>query len=277
MDFERALHSIREQFDCVEIHSLWNKTVEDLSDDEAAEAEALIRKYRIKVSCLSTTLFLMCPLYGEVEHLEKFSDDFLVFIGDLGEHTDRLKRCMELAAQFDTEYIRIFPFRLEGKIGKSYETVVSDMGEALSEAVVSAERGGKCLLLENCPHSYFPRGGMCFELVERIDSSKLMLLYDIGNSFTSDRRQIPDRFRQVSLEQEYEKIKSRVRHFHFKDYRKGADGFHHVAFGTGDIDYENLVAHIKRDGRSVTVSLEPEVEAADLDKSIFNFLAITGP
>ena len=35
MDFEEALFSVREQFEYVEIHSLWNKTVEDLSDDEA--------------------------------------------------------------------------------------------------------------------------------------------------------------------------------------------------------------------------------------------------
>jgi len=275
MDFEEALFSVRERFEYVEIHSLWNKTVEDLSDDEAGEVEALINKYRIKVSCLSTTLFLMCPLYGDVQSLEKFSEDFLVFIGDVGEHTERLRRCIELAVQFDTEYIRIFPFRLEGELDRDFETLISDIEHRLSDAVALAARGEKCLILENCPHSYLPKGNMSFELAANIDSRNLMLLYDIGNSFTSEHRHIPDRFGRASLGDEYETIKSMIRYVHIKDYEKTNGGFQHVAFGTGDIDYENLFTRIKRDGRDGFISLEPEVTASDLEKSITNFLKMT--
>ena len=272
MDFEEALQRIHEQFEYVEIHSLWNKTVEDLSDSEAGKVEALIGKYRVKVSCLSTTLFLMCPLFGDVASLKKFSDDFLVFTGDAVEHTERLRRCLELAGRFGTQYIRIFPFRLEGEDSGEFEELLMRMKESLSTALSLAEKDGKTLLLENCPHSYLPRGNMTHELSSSMGSRNLMLLYDIGNSFTSERQQVPDRFGSVPLTDEYEAIKSRIRHFHFKDYRKTGHGFRHVAFGAGDMDYADLSNRIKRDNLHAVVSLESEVRKRDVKKSISNFL-----
>jgi sugar phosphate isomerase/epimerase len=135
-----------------------------------------------------------------------------------------------------------------------------------------AERARRTLLLENCPHSYLPRGNMCFTLATAMGSKNLMLLYDVGNSFTSERRQIPDVFQRVSLMEEYDAIQSRVASLHFKDYRKTKSGFEHVAFGTGDIDYKNLAAHMKKQGYGGTVALEPEVSGDDLEASIRNFL-----
>jgi sugar phosphate isomerase/epimerase len=272
MDFERALHAVRGRFEYVEIHALWNKTVEDLSDDEAHKVEALIGKYRIGVSCLSTTLFLMCPLFGDVQALEKFSDHFPVFTGNVAQHTERMERCLELANRFDTDYIRIFPFRFEGEDNGDFNSLITRMSESLSHAVSLAEKARKTLLLENCPHSYLPRGNMCFKLATAMGSTNLMLLYDVGNSFTSERRQIPDVFRRASLMEEFDLIQSSVHALHFKDYSKTMNGFKHVAFGTGDINYEELVVRMKKQGYHGTVALEPEVSGADVETSIANFL-----
>ena len=113
---------------------------------------------------------------------------------------------------------------------------------------------------------------MSHELACSMGSRNLMLLYDIGNSFTAARRLIPEAFSQPTLLDEYEAIKSRVRCFHIKDYEKTAQGFRHVAFGKGDIAYNKLFSCIKRDDRDVIVSLEPEVKAHDLETSITTFL-----
>jgi L-ribulose-5-phosphate 3-epimerase len=274
MDFEEALHRIRKHFEYVEIHSLWDKTVEDLDDDEAREVETLLKRYGVKVSCLSTTLFLMCPLYTSVETLRRFSDAFLVFTGDVNAHTERLRRCIELSDRFGTTHIRIFPFRTEEGMDVDFSTCISDMKETLSVGVSLAEKDGKLLCLENCPHSYLPRGNMTFELVRSINSENIALLYDPGNSFRAPTSQIPERFRQATLRDEYEHIKELVGYFHFKDYRKTEDGFQHVAFGEGDVGFRDLYVLIRRGNDERTLSLEPEVKNEALEESIRNFIAL---
>jgi L-ribulose-5-phosphate 3-epimerase len=274
MDFEEALFSIKDRFEYVEIHALWNKTVEELDDDEAREVESLLRKYQMRVSCLSTTLFLMCPLYTTVQSLENFSDTFKVFTGDFKDHMDCLKRCMGMSRRFNTEYIRIFPFRLEKGVEEDFSSLAAAMEERFCDAAALAESEGSCLILENCPHSYMPRGSMTFELAERINSRSFMLLYDIGNSFIAGQLPCPDRFAQASLIDEYVRIRERVKYFHFKDYRKTGIGFLHAIFGEGDVGYKNLYRCIKRDRGNRIVSLEPEVEARGVEKCIQNFIGM---
>jgi sugar phosphate isomerase/epimerase len=272
MDFEEALVRIKNRFAYVEIHALWNKTVEELHDDEAREVEALLQKHNMSVSCLSTTLFLMCPLRTSVQSLEKFSDTFLTFTGNYGEHMDCLKKCIDLSKRFNTEYIRIFPFRLEEGFDGDFYSVYADMRERFGNAAALAEKEKKCLILENCPHSYLPRGNMTFELAQSMNSRSFMLLYDIGNSFSAAHLPCPERFKQMSLIDEYELIKERVAYFHFKDYKKRGRDFQHVIFGEGDVGYEKLYRHIQKDAGNRIVSLEPEVESRDVEKSIQHFI-----
>jgi len=274
MDFEEALHTIGKHFEYVEIHSLWGKTVEDLDDDEAGRVENLLKRNGLKVSCLSTTLFLMCPLYTSVEALQRFSDTFLTFPGDVGDHTERLRRCIELSDRFGTTNIRIFPFRTEMDVHTPFATCIADMKEKLSGAVKLAEERGKYLCMENCPHSYLPRGTMTFELARQMNSPNLVLLYDPGNSFRAPREQVPRGLRRASLREEYEAIKERVRYVHFKDYKKSGGVFEHVVFGEGDVDYEGLYSLMRKDNGDRTVSLEPEVEGTAVEKSIRNFISL---
>lgn len=274
MDFEEALFKVKDRFEYIEIHSLWNKTVEELDDIEIHEVEKLLKKYRMHVSCLSTTLFFMCPLYTDVDYLEKFSDKFLVFIGDIDDHVECLQKCIEMGERLNTEYIRIFPFRLEEKATKDFNVYLRDMAEKLQTAVGIAEKGKKYLIIENCPHSYMPRGNMTFELARQINSDRVMLLYDIGNSFRSQNDQYPDEFKKDSLLDEYNKIKEKVIYFHFKDYRKSDNGFQHAAFGDGDVGFTSLYEVIKMDDNDKVISLEPEVDAEGVEISIQNMLAL---
>jgi sugar phosphate isomerase/epimerase len=275
MDFEEALGIVRNRFEYVEIHALWNKTVEDLNDEEAREVERLLRTYGMRVSCLSSTLFLMCPLFTEVRTLERFSDRFPVFIGDVRGHMERLKRCIELCDRFGTNRIRVFPFRTERGIDRDFDSLIGDMGEIFIDAAALAGGEGKVLLLENCPHSYLPKGLMTHALSKRLDSAHFMLLYDCGNSFRSCTSVCPDRYRAVSILDEYEAIKDRVQYFHFKDYRMTGSGFEHVAFGEGDVGFTELYRRVESDGGNKTVSLEPEVGAGELERSIRNFIGMS--
>jgi len=271
MDFEKALAEAKNHFEYVEIHSLWNKTVEDLDDAEAREVERLLKKYSMKVSCLSTTLFLMCPLYTDADSLEKFSEKFAVFTGELRDHLEMLGKCIDLANRFGTDLIRIFPFRLEKQADPDYGMVMKDMAAKLEGAVSVAESSEKYLIIENCPHSYLPRGNMTYELVKIMGRDSLMLLYDVGNSFRSGYLCFPEKYKRAGIEQEYTMIKDRVRYFHFKDYRKTAGGYEHTPLCDGDVDYFRLYSLIKKDAREKCISLEPEVDEEGVTQSIENF------
>jgi sugar phosphate isomerase/epimerase len=276
MDFEEALRKAKDYFRHVEIHSLWNKTIEDLDEEEAREVERLLKKHSMKVSCLSTTLFLMCPLYTDVDRLEKFSDTFLVYTGDFANHMDRLRRCVEMSKRFGTDSIRVFPFRLEQNVKVGFGDLVNEMAEKLGEAVSYAEKNAKLLIIENCPHSYLPRGNMTFELANRIKSPNFKLLYDAGNSFKSELLYFPQAYKRESILEEYEKIKGQVRHFHFKDYRKTGKRFTHAVFSEGDVGYRELYALIEKDRGDWCVSLEPEIGGEGVVKSIRNFFECAG-
>jgi sugar phosphate isomerase/epimerase len=274
MDFEKALSIAKRDFDSVEIHSLWGKTIEDIDDDEARRMELLLKKHSLGVSCLSTTLYLMCPLYTCVDNLERFSDRFLHYTGTLREHLEMLSRCIELADRFGSGVLRIFPFRVEKGVEKDFPQLVEDIGCALADAVSLAERREKCLAIENCPHSYLPRGNMTFELVERIGSPSCRLLYDFGNSFRSANLPFSEKFKAEGLVEEYGRIKGMVRHFHFKDYRRSEHKFIHAALGEGDIAYAELTALIRGDELEACISLEPEVDEEGVMRSIRNFMAM---
>ena len=271
MDFEKALATAKNHFEYVEIHSLWNKTVEDIDDTEAREVERLLKKHSMKVSCLSTTLFLMCPLYTDAGGLDKFSETFAVFTGELHDHLKMLEKCIGMANRFGTDLIRIFPFRLENLADLDYGMVMKDMAAKLEGAVTLAETCEKCLIIENCPHSYLPRGNMTYNLVNLVGSSSLMLLYDVGNSFRSECLPFPEMYKRASIEQEYAMIKDHVRYFHFKDYRKTDNGYEHTPLGEGNIDYSSLYSRINKEAVEKYISLEPEVDEEGVARSIENF------
>ena len=274
MDFEKALLIAKKDFDSVEIHSLWDKTIEQIDEGEARQVESLLKKHSLRVSCLSTTLYLMCPLYTRVEHLEKFSDKFLLYTGDMGGHLEMLHRCIELADRLGTAVLRIFPFRAEKGVQKEFPQLIDDMSLALTDAVSLAERRGKCLVVENCPYTYLPRGNMTFLLARSIHSTGLRLLYDVGNSYRSAYLPFPEHFKTESLAEEYARIKDMVAHFHFKDYRKSAGSFAHAVLGEGDICFPELMASIRSNVGDASISLEPEVDEEGVLRSIKNFMAM---
>jgi len=270
MDFEKAVHEIKKiGFEFIEIHSLWDKTVENLTDNEVKRVKKIIKKYDIKISCLSTTLFLMCPLYKNVDDLEKFSTEFLVYEGDYNKHLNGLRKCIEFSKIFDTKYLRIFPFRKEKDVNKPYETIINDISEKLNTPVKIAKGANKTLVVENCPHTYLPRGLMTYKMVKKVGENSLRLLWDVGNSFKALRLCLPDRY-SANVFAEYEKIKDKIDYCHFKDYKKEAEVYTHSIYGEGSIDFIKLIKMLRNSNYNKFISLEPEVSYDDALKSIKN-------
>ena len=102
-DFGHAL-SVMDEFDLdhAELQFLWDKEVGDLDQAERMNALELVKKHGKQVACISRHLFAGMPIAsskpGDVLHVQ---------------HMDALKRCINMAHQFDCPLVRIMTGKKE--------------------------------------------------------------------------------------------------------------------------------------------------------------------
>ncbi len=248
MDFEEALQIIKEfGVRYIEIHSLWNKTIEELTEEEANQAQKLVKKFGFTVSNISSTLFLMCPLQEHKKELKIFDEHFITKIGNYEEHLKALEYCIELCRLFGTDKIRIFGFRKEEDLDK--DTAIKLIVEKLRQPVELAEKRKITLILENCPHTYLETGSLTKQVIQKINSKSLKALWDPGNAFRSGKAPYPD---------DYNNIKSYISHIHLKDFVITDSIYQPVAIGKGNINYRDIIRNLIVDNYEGVISLEPE-------------------
>lgn len=273
MDLEEALKIAKKHsYNFVEIHSLWGKTVENLTTDEVLKVQELLKKYEMKVSCLATTIFFMCPLYEDYT-LENFNSKFITFSGNFEKHIEGLKRAADISKMLDAPCVRIFPFRLPA----NKKILVNDadielITEKINTAAEAAKKLDTILALENCPHSHMPKGVMTKKVVESIKSQNLMLLWDIGNSFRAPIDGISPNYANVTPYEEVSLILPHIRHIHLKDYttiqRDSSKEFNHITFGCGSIDFHKILKGLNSNSYNYGLSLESEVNYQDTIESM---------
>jgi len=275
MDLEEALQVAKKHdYSFVEIHSLWGETIENLTKEEVLKVQELLKKYEMKVSCLATTIFFMCPLYEDYT-LESFNPKFITLNGDFESHIEGLKRASEISKMLDVPYVRVFPFRLPSnkKIVVDNEDIKL-ITEKINIAVKTAEELDTTLVLENCPHSHMPKGVMTKKVVDSIKSKNLKLLWDIGNSFRAPIDGIAHEYGNITPYEELDLILPNIRHIHIKDYAVLQNGsskeFNHITFGCGSIDFNKIFKKLNKGNYKYALSLESEVNYKDTIDSMIN-------
>ncbi|WP_289688758.1 sugar phosphate isomerase/epimerase family protein, partial [Faecalibaculum rodentium] len=212
---------------------------------------------------LATTLFFMAPLYDDYE-ISLFKPEFAVFRGSIQDHLKQLDHACHLADIFGCSILRVFPFRFPdnrpGKKGGTEEDL-DKIAHIMKQAADIAAAHGKVLVLENCPYSHLPKGKMTQEIVHRVNSPALKMLWDPGNSYRAEVTQVPEKWLGLRLEEEFQAVKDDIGHMHLKNYHYDdtkAKPFVHVGLLEGDIDYGSLLP--KMAALNAAVSLEPELE-----------------
>ena len=252
MDFESALQDIAAAgLSTVEIHGLWGKTVENLSIKEAKRARHLLQDFGLKVSNIGPTLFFMCPLFDSTspDDLKPVNPHFVHAKGDYAFHIDKLKKCFEIANILDTSMIRIFGFRRQEETS---DKVIEKIAQRFEFPVQLAERAGMALVLENCHYTNLPTGMLTYEVIKKIESQSLKLLWDMGNTIKGDGIPYPD---------EYQVIKNDIAHIHVKNlsldygYTKK---YSYDLIDRGIIDYRRVLPNLVKDEYNGVLSLEPE-------------------
>lgn len=272
-DFERALVETKKlKFDAVEVHSIWGKSIETLDESEVSEMVKLIKRYDTNVSCISSTLFLMCPLYTSVENLEPFSDTFPVYVGSYAQHLSVLDAMLELAKRLDAPCIRVFPFRREAGVSKNACEIIEDIADRLRGPAERARQSGRVIAVENCPHSYLAQGRHTYELVEKVGNPGCGMLWDAGNSFKNQIKAGNRRLDEVDMTREFLEASGAVAHVHLKDYALDNETIKHVRLGAGDVGYSSILKAMNTVGFEGYASLEPEAPLEGVEPSVKWFL-----
>jgi L-ribulose-5-phosphate 3-epimerase len=233
--------AVRNGFKHVEVRMVDGTNVSNLTDEQVDRAKREIDKRGLKVSAIASPLFkcaldparpvLSGDLFGNKEE-------------DLATHMKKLPRAIAIAKKLGTRKIRIFSFWRE----KEPARYLTDIVAHLKKAAEVAEKEDVLLLQENenaCNGGYAEEVA---EIVRRVGSPAMRVLWDPGNENYGGRSCFPEG---------YEKVKGLFAHVHLKDSVTGDDGKAScVPIGQGKTPLREQIRALERDGYQGLYTLE---------------------
>ena len=250
----------------IEIHSLWGKTVESLSQSEVKKVIKIVKNHNLEVSNLAPTIFFLSSVSSDEKIPEPPNSNFLAIRGTIEDHLSSLKKCAEIGRKLGTNKIRLFGFRKQGQLSDEKRDRIV---RAMTKAKKIAESYDLILLLENCPYTYLNPATATQKMLRKMDCPNIELLWDPGNSFKSNINPYPD---------EYSKIKKDIGHIHLKNRIKNErdQTYEYRSLKEGKIDYFPLLKELAEGRYEGVISLEPELQVEGSSKlgvkKVFNEL-----
>lgn len=189
-DFAHAL-SVMDEFglDYAELQFLWDKEVGGLTVEERRTALELVKKHNKTVSCISRHVFAGMPM------TTKAGDELH------SRHMDGLKRCIEMAHEFDCKTVRIMSGKKEmilwGLNGAEHWNVAKGAWDALppliAPAVELAKAEGVTLVVETGNGTMINSCWTGRKLIDDLDAKDtLKILWDPANNCWAHETAWPD-------------------------------------------------------------------------------------
>jgi sugar phosphate isomerase/epimerase len=246
-DFGRACEIASQDFGMqwIELRGMWNKNIVNLDEKEIAEAQRILKKYKLRVTDIASPLFKV-DWPGAPK--SKFSPKGAQFGADFtfDQQGEVLERSIHLAKAFDTERVRCFDFwRLDDP-----QPFRAAMNAKMLDAANIAGKQGITLVLENEGACNTATGAEAAKVLAAVQSAHLMLNWDPGNAAAAGEKAYPDGYARLP--------KGRIGHCHCKDAAKAPNGekYEWAAMGQGVIDWAGQFRALKNDGYHFAVSLE---------------------
>lgn len=188
-DFETALRVARDMgMRHVELGTLWDKQVSDLTEDELRAARALLDQYDLRVHVICGLLFRPFSLadveLAAMEEHPRFQ-----------EHLRLLERCIHVARTLDAPYIRTFGFtRDQGGTNPSprfpdgggiTDETLAKIAKGIRIACNRVDKDDLTLVLENARSLYANTGGNMRRVLQAVDHPRLKVIWDPANAFVA--------------------------------------------------------------------------------------------
>jgi sugar phosphate isomerase/epimerase len=216
----------------VELRSVWNKNVLDLTDDEIEKVGAAMADRGVGVSSIGSPI-------GKVPITEAFAP-----------HLERFRRALHVAKSLEAPYVRVFSFFMpEGEDPAVYrDEVLGRMGTVAKEA----EDARLVLLHENEKDIYGDIPSRCLDILAQVDSPALRTAWDAAN------------FVQCGVdrpyEEGYEALRPYLEYVHVKDALAGSGTV--VPAGEGDGEIHETISALHASGFEGFFSLEPHLASS---------------
>lgn len=223
-------------WDYIELRNIDGTNLTDVSDEQFEEICGKVTDAGLKVSDFASQL---CNWSRPI------TTDFEVDRAELARAIPRMQTC-------GTKFIRIMSYPNDKENPWPDETWRDEAVRRIKELAKMAEDGGVMLAHENCNGWGGEGPEHSLELLERVDSPALTLLWDTGNPVLHDQ-DAWDYFYQV---------RQRVTYVHIKDAVHQDDGSKKFTFcGEGEGAVQRTLCDLAQEGYDGFISIEPHLAA----------------
>jgi len=231
-DFETAvLLGLEWGIEHFELKRIHHKRIPDVTDDEVALVEQVLRTHTVTLSTMSPGLFKV-PLQREL--IDR----------DLGK---KLDMSIALADRLGTRSVIVFSFERDDRDEAEALPQVIDI---LGRAARRAEAEGLTLFLENDRHLWGETPEALRAILSAVSSRALRLNWDPANLIGA--------WGQAPYPAGYALVREFVGHVHVKDLTTTAAGGHaNVMVGSGDVDWVGQFQQLEHDGYDGFYVVEP--------------------
>lgn len=246
-DFDHACSVIANDFGLqwVELRSMWDKNMQDLTDAQLAEVEKILKKYKLRVTDIGSPLFKVSWPSAPVSSFSKKNDSFGADF-KFKQQDEVLEKAIAQAKRFNTQIIRCFDFfRL-----KDVTPYRAAINEKLLQAANTCGKQGLRLVLENEFECNTATGREAAKTLAGIQSPHFGLNWDPGNAVRAGELDaFPGGWNVLP--------KNRIYHCHVKNAVKNADGkIDWSPVSKGYVDWTAQFRALKDAGYHGAVSLE---------------------
>jgi sugar phosphate isomerase/epimerase len=233
-ELEEQLETLaRESINYMELRSVWNTNVLDLTVDELDRVKSATAERGIRISSIGSPI-------GKVPVTDSF-----------GPHLERFRRALYAADVMEAPYIRVFSFFIpEGQEPARYREEVIDRMEIMAG---EAADSGVTLLHENEKEIYGDVPSRCLDILAGAGSPALRAAWDAANFVQCGIR---------PYKEGYASLRPYVEYVHVKDALSGSDRV--VPAGEGDGQWPETLSALRASGFDGFFSLEPHLASAGM-------------
>jgi sugar phosphate isomerase/epimerase len=242
--FETALGAMAEiGMKAAELRVVFGKNILDLSDEELARAEGMIRSRGFQVISIASPL-LKCVLPGAPPVDGRFQHDVFASKHTFEDQPRLADRSFAVAKRLGARIVRVFSYWRTTEPEKCFDGVI----KALAELSDKAAKQDMIIGLENEHACNIGTAAETAKVLAALNHPNLKVVWDPANALVAGEKPFPGGYQMLPPD--------RIVHVHAKDCEVRDHKPEWGPLGTRAIDWKGQIAALLKDGYRGHISLE---------------------